>query len=180
MNSFISGKTIDLRPLAPADADGNYVNWLNDSEVCQYNSHHVFPYNRELAIKYIEDKQASKKDLVLAISTKGKGAKHIGNVALQNIDYVSRSAEYAIILGEKNFWGKGIAKEASALIIRHGFNALNLRRINCGTSGKNIPMQKLAAYLGMRKEGRRKEALYKNGEYVDIIEYGLLRKNFRL
>lgn len=176
---FLEGKIINLRPLTLADADGNYLNWLNDGEVCKYNSHHAYPYGRELAIKYVEDKQASKQDLVLAIVTKTKRPKHIGNIALQNIDYISRSAEYAIIIGEKEYWGKGIAKEASLLILRHGFKALNLHRIYCGTSAKNIGMQKLASSLGMKKEGRRKEALYKSGEYADIIEYGLLRKNFR-
>lgn len=179
MKPFLEGKIIHLRAPVTEDANGNYVNWFNDGEVCRYNSHHVYPYSKELAIKYIQDKQESKKDLVLAIATKGKRPKHIGNIALQDIDYISRSAEYAIIIGEKDYWGKGVAKEASLLILQHGFNALNLHRVYCGTSSKNIPMQKLAEYLGMKKEGCRKEALYKNGEYVDVIEYGLLRKDFR-
>jgi RimJ/RimL family protein N-acetyltransferase len=34
-------------------------------------------------------------------------------------------------------------------------------------------MQKLALALGMREEGRRKEALFKHGKYVDIVEYGI-------
>jgi RimJ/RimL family protein N-acetyltransferase len=35
-------------------------------------------------------------------------------------------------------------------------------------------MQKLAEKLGMNLEGIRKEAIFKNGNYCDIHEYGLL------
>lgn len=175
---FLEGKMIYLKTLGPEHLEGNYVNWFNDAEVCKYNSHHTYPYCREQAAKYIEKTEESKSDLVLAIIAKDTG-KHIGNISLQKVDYINRSAEYAIILGEKEYWGKGIAKEASLLILKHGFEALNLNRVYCGTSVKNIAMQKLAYALNMKEEGRRKEALYKNGEYVDVIEYGLLKKDFK-
>jgi RimJ/RimL family protein N-acetyltransferase len=116
-------------------------------------------------------------NLVLAIVAKDTDA-HVGNISLQNIDLVSRNAEYAIVIGDKNYWGKGVAGEASRLLIAHGFNALNLHRIYCGTSSTNTAMQKLAAKLGMKEEGRRREALYKNGAYADVIEYGLLREDY--
>src|SRR3989344_4367881 len=173
---FIEGETINLRPLLLSDVDGGYVDWFNDAEVCRFNSHHVYPYNRKLAAQFVSDAQAQKQTLLLAVVTK-KG-KHIGNISLQQIDYISRSAELALILGEKAYWGKGAGTEAARLMVRHGFEVLNLHRIYCGTSVHNIAMQKLAAGLRMRKEGRRREALYKNGGYADIIEYGLLKKDF--
>jgi len=176
--NFITGETIDLRSLSPGDIEGNYVSWFNDEEVCHFNSHHVYPYTTDQAVSFIEGTQTDRSSIVLAILSKDSG-KHIGNISLQKIDLISRNAEYAIVLGDRDYWGKGIAKEASLLILRHGFESLNLHRIGCGTSSENIPMQKLAAKLGFNEEGRRKDALYKNGKYVDIIEYGLLRKNFK-
>lgn len=176
---FITGENINLRPLSQEDLAGNYINWFNDAEVCLYNSHHIYPYSQAEAIKYISTIQNNKNNLVLAITTKN-GGEHIGNISLQKIDFVSRNAEYAIILGEKEYWGKGIAREASVLILKHGFEELNLHKIYCGTSENNKTMQKLASSLGMKEEGRRKEALYKTGKYVDIIEYGLLRKDFNI
>jgi [ribosomal protein S5]-alanine N-acetyltransferase len=41
-------------------------------------------------------------------------------------------------------------------------------------------MEKLAAKLGFREEGRRREAHFKNGEYADLVEYGLLKSEFSL
>jgi ribosomal-protein-alanine N-acetyltransferase len=177
-NVFLSGKRIYLRPLEKKDLKGNYVSWFNNEAVCEFNSHHVFPYTVAQAKNYIESKSGDKNNLALAIIVK-KGNHHIGNISLQNINYINRAAEFAIILGENFFWGKGYAKEASLLIIAHGFKALNLHRIYCGTFAKNIAMQKLAKFLGMKKEGEKKDAIFKNGVYIDIVEFGLLDWNFK-
>ena len=174
---FLDGTLIYMRDLRKEDVDGPYVHWLNDSEVNEHNSHHVFPYNRAQALHYIESVSGDEHNLVLAIIAKDT-EKHIGNISLQNIDFINHSAEYAILLGDKDYWGKGVAKEASLLLIKHGFETLNLHRIYCGTSSKNIAMQKLAAIMGMSEEGRRKESQFANGEYVDTIEYGILKESF--
>ena len=178
---FLKGIHVYLRSLQISDLDGHYINWLNDAEVCQFNSHHVFPYTREAATNYITQVNSSQAQIVLAVclpSIKGEADQHIGNISLQRINLIARQAEFAILMGDKTQWGKGYAKEAAALICQHGFKALNLNRIHCGTSEDNRAMQKLAAYLGMSEEGRRRQAHYKNGQYVDIIEYGVLSNEF--
>lgn len=176
-NPFLLGKNVYLRALEEKDLDGNYVSWLNNAEVCRYNSHHVFPYTREAARSYIESALTSKMLLVLAIVSKKKDL-HIGNVSLQNINHINQSAEFAILIGEKDCWGKGYSQEAASLIISHGFMELNLNRIYCGTTADNIAMQKLAERLGMKEEGRRRSAAFKSGKFVDVLEYGILRKEF--
>jgi len=174
---FLEGQEIYLRPLVISDITSDYIGWLNDSEVCQYNSHHVFTYNQHRAEEYLKNISLSKESLVLAIIDK-QTDKHIGNVALQQIDLLNGSAELAILIGAKEYWGRGLSKEAGLLTMKHGFQEINLHRIYCGTSAANIAMQKLAQYLGMTEEGRRKEAQFKNGQYYDIVEYGVLKNDF--
>ena len=176
---FLEGATINLRPLSLDDLAGGYPNWLNDPEVSAHNSHHVFPYTLAQARGYIESVQNDPQNLVLAIVAKDCD-KHIGNIALQRINGIDRNAEYAIVVGDKAYWGKGVAREASRLLFAHGFSALNLHRIYCGTSSTNTAMQKLAISLGMQEEGCRREAHYKNNAYVDVIEYGLLKEDFKI
>lgn len=168
---FLDAERIYLRGLEAQDLEGDYVAWLNSQEVNAFNSHGRFAYSKEQAKAYIEGTYADSTKLVLAIVDK-KSDKHIGNIALQSIDTINRSAELAIMIGEKR--AHGIGYEASKLLIAHGFNELNLHRIYCGTSSENIGMQKLALKLGMQLEGRRKEALFKHGKYVDIVEYGII------
>lgn len=174
--AFLTGERIVLRPLSLADADGPYPGWFNDPVVCRYNSHHVYPYSREQAIEYIRS-AAGGPDLVLAIVDRQTGA-HVGNVSLQEIDQRSRTAEFAIVVGDRGVWGKGLGTEAAWLILDHGFRELNLRRVAAGTLAANTGMRKLAERLGMREEGVRRQAMYKDGEYHDIVEFGVLREEF--
>ncbi|MDD5072683.1 MAG: GNAT family protein [Candidatus Omnitrophica bacterium] len=174
---FLEGKQIYLRAIEKGDVKGNYPQWLNDREVCRNNAHGRFPNSAAKAESYVDRVNNSGSDLVLAIVSK-KNDRHIGNIALHGIDWIARNGEFAIIIGEKKYWGRGIAKEASGLLLRHAFLALNLHRVYCGTNEKNIAMQGLAAHMGMKKEGRRRQAFLKDGAYQDIIEYGILRDEY--
>jgi RimJ/RimL family protein N-acetyltransferase len=174
---FLKGRQVYLRPLAESDRGGAYPHWLNDKEVCQGNSHHLFPYTLEAASDYITNANRGRQHLVLAIVSLADGL-HIGNIALDNIDYISRSAVLSILIGEKSCWGKGYGKEAAELICSHGFMALNLHRIACGTFENNQGMLRLATHLGMQEEGRRRQAIYKRGRYLDVIEYGVLKGEY--
>jgi RimJ/RimL family protein N-acetyltransferase len=83
--------------------------------------------------------------LVLAIELDGR---HVGNISLQDIDPVGRSADLAIVL-DRSVWGDGVGSEAAELLVAHGFSALNLHRITCGTVAANHGMRRLAERLGM-------------------------------
>lgn len=175
--SFLRGERIDLRPLVEADADGPYVAWFNDAETCRGNSHHVRPYSAADARAYIARVASAPDQLVLAIERRDDG-RHIGNIALQAINPVYRTAELSIMVGERDAWGQGYASEAARLLCDHGFGALNLNRIACGTFAANTGMRRVAARLGMREEGVRRQAAFKDGAYVDVVEYGVLRAEY--
>ena len=170
---FLVGERLVLRALEESDADGEYPGWLNDEEVSRGNAHHRHPYTRESALDYIRRSRASIEELVLAMALKDSG-RHIGNITLKRIDPVYRSAEFAILLGARDSSGQGYSKEAGRLLCDHGFFTLNLRRIHCGTFESNVPMQKLAEHLGMHLEGRRRQAAFKDGRWLDVLEYGVL------
>lgn len=171
--TFLLGERILLRPLVIGDIEGPYLAWLNDPEIVKYNSHGRFPKTRNKLTTYINEIEKSQNVLVLAVVDK-ENNKHIGNISLQNINWIDRNAEIAFLLGEKEYQGKGIMLEAGKILINHAFKALNLHRVYCGTSSENIGMQKLAEKLGMKLEGRRKEALFKDANYFDILEYGII------
>ena len=173
---FLDGTQVHLRVLTEQDVEGAYSSWLNDPEITHYNSHGRFPMTADKLLSYVTASKLSDRDLVLAVVDKVTSA-HIGNISLQNINWIDRNAELAFLLGDKSYWGKGVMFEAGTLLINHGFKLLNLHRIYCGTSAENLGMQKLAIKLGMEKEGIRKQAIFKNGKYIDILEYGILSPN---
>jgi len=176
--SRIEGIRLYLRPLLESDAEGEYPGWLNDPVVCAGNAHGDHFYTREAAREFIHQTHTSTDTLTLAIVMRD-GDKHIGNIALQRINVTYRSAEFSILLGAREVWGQGYGLEAARLICAHGFASLNLHRIGCGTFAENIAMQGLARALGMRQEGLRRDAAFKNNRFTDVIEFGMLRDEFK-
>jgi [ribosomal protein S5]-alanine N-acetyltransferase len=175
---FLSGKRLILRSLVDSDSRGPYVTWFNDAAVCRGNSHHVFPFTRETALQYIRQVAEARDALVLAVVLRDRN-RHIGNIALQHIHPVYHSAEFAIILGDRRAWGRGYGHEAGRLLCDHGFSALNLHRIACATFEGNAAMRQLALSLGMKEEGRRRQAAFKQGRYVDVVEFGVLKVEYK-
>ena len=176
-NQIMIGKRVSLRVLEEGDVDGPYALWLNDPEVCRFNSHARFPVGKEELKKYVREAKQTSSMQVFAIVTK-RGATHIGNISLQNINYVDRSAELAIIIGDKRYWGKGIGLETWKLMMEYGFRVLNLHRLHCGCAKKNLGMKRIAQKSGMKPEGQRRDAFFKHGGYDDILEFGILESEY--
>lgn len=164
-----------VRPLSLSDIHGPYPSWFLDQEVCRYNSHGKL-FSSEAALTSYIDSTSTRGDLVWAICHNDDG--HIGNIALQTINWINRTAEFAILMGNREHWGKGAASLAALQLLEHGFNKLNINRVFCGTAMTNIPMQKLAKKLGMKQEGIRRQHLFLEGQYVDLIEFGILKQEF--
>jgi len=182
-------KDFYLRPFTQSDITENYLAWFHDQKVCEYTSHGNFAYTNEMAIEFFENAEKNG-DVIWAIMAKsiegttgtqiskiinGTCYTHIGNIALQNINWIDRNAEFAGIIGEKEYWGKGIGTKAIELLFEHGFNKLNLNKIYLGTSDSNHGMMNIAQKLGMIAEGRLKDHVFLNGEYEDILRYGILK-----
>ena len=79
-----------------------------------------------------------------------------------------------MVIGEKDVWGRGYGAEAARAMVAHGFRAANLHRITAATVSANAAMCRIALAVGMTEEGRRREAAFTDGEYHDVVEFGIL------
>ena len=77
---------------------------------------------------------------------------YVGNIYLTDIN--NGTATYHIFIGDKTYWGKGVAKQASRQIIQYGFSQLRLHTI-C---------------LHVRKANIRAHCLYQSLGFIDIAE----------
>jgi [ribosomal protein S5]-alanine N-acetyltransferase len=176
---ILTGKHIDLRPFERSDIRDGYLSWFNDSVVCAYSQHNRVLYTRDAAYAYFDKVKESKNRLMFAIIQKSN-SRHVGNIALNAIHDINGSADLSILIGEKSVWGQGFGKEASYLLCRYAFDNLKIHRITCGLFSENAGMKKIAEFLGMTREGLRRQAVCKDGRYVDILEYGVLKNEFRI
>lgn len=164
-----------VRGLLESDLTGPYPSWFEDQEVCKYNSHGKFVKNADW-LRSFYDGLNREDQLVWAICHKDDG--HVGNISLQGLSFVNRNAEFAILIGNPKHWRKAVGRHAGLALLQHGFSKLNLERVYCGAAATNLGMQKLAGQLGMVEEGRRRKHLFLAGEWVDMLEYGVLREEF--
>lgn len=132
---LLEGQRIYLRILTVNDASEKYCSWINDSDVNR------FLESKKITIEelqeYIEDKYNNLNCMFLGIFLKNNKV-HIGNVKLEPIDLKEKKATLGILVGEKNYWGKGYATEALKLLINYCFNIIDLKEIDLGVKKNNI------------------------------------------
>lgn len=140
---------VTIRPLKVEDAYIS-VKWRNDSDVFKYTGN---TYGHEITIeselKWINKVIAKNNDYRCAILVDGM---YVGSVYLTDID--GEKATYHIFIGDKNYWGKGVAKIASEQIIDYAFTDLHLRRVELKVNEKNIRAIKLYKSLDFKENSR--------------------------
>jgi RimJ/RimL family protein N-acetyltransferase len=85
--------------------------------------------------------------------------------------------DIGMALGEK-WWGKGYATEIMNWLMAYSFKALGLRRLSLFVFSSNSRAITLYENVGFKHEGRKREALWKEGRWVDLVWMGLLNKEY--
>ncbi len=77
------------------------------------------------------------------------------------------------------YWGRGYATEAARRVLAFGFSQLGLNRIASRHFASNPASGRVLQKIGMRYEGRAREAVFKPGRgFEDNLEYGLLSREW--
>ncbi len=173
ITAFLTGERIYLRGVRLSDVNENYYRWMNDPEVTKFTESRFFPASTESLEEYVKAKQEDKDSIFLAIVIK-ENHQHIGNIKLGPINWIHRLADIGIIIGEKDYWGKGCAAESIRLISNYAFRALNLHKLTAGCYKGNVASCKTFEKAGFIKEGVRKAHVFSEGKYQDILQYGLI------
>lgn len=153
-----------------------YRAWMIDPEVTKFNSWGLFPYTKKQQEQFVKDiEEGSQEQIVWAIEMLNNNEwVHVGNCSLQEINNRYRSAEFAIVIGEKEARGKGVGTKVLKMVLDHAFRKLGLNRVWTGTAAPNFNMQRVAEKVGMKCEGVFREGTFLDGKFEDIFCYGIL------
>jgi ribosomal-protein-alanine N-acetyltransferase len=90
-----------------------------------------------------------------------------------------RKAEigYGLGIGHR---GLGYATEATRTLINYGFNYLDLHRVQAIVSSGNPPSIQVVERLGLKLEGRLREANFRDRQWCDLLYYGILRDEWNI
>ena len=101
----------------------------------------------------------------------------IGTCGFTRFDYVNNSAEMGYVLNTE-YHGIGIATEASAAVLKFGFEKLELNRIECKYIIGNDASRRVMEKNGMSFEGIRREGMLIKGVYRDIGVCSILKSDY--
>jgi len=101
----------------------------------------------------------------------------IGTCGFASLDLENKCGEIGYVLNP-HVWGHGIAKEAAQEVIRFGFEALGLERIEARYMIGNDASKRVMEKLGMKYEGTHRSLMYVKGIYRDIGVCSILRGEY--
>ena len=147
------------------------------------NSKEIFPFNSQFSLlnmidqkKWFAEIDKKKSDRKMFMITLNK--KTIGVGGLIQHDVKNKSADIAIIIGERKSHGKNYGTQSLQKLVEYGFNNLNLHRIGAEIFEFNKISVKLFEKLNFKHEITLRDVLWRDGRYWNVLGYSLLNNKF--
>lgn len=148
----------------------------NDRAIASTTLTMPFPYDEGFAKQYLlEDQQLDPDVINLAIALRGSD-ELIGNINCR-INRVHGSGEIGFWIGSR-YRGHGYAQEAVTALIQHGFDVQRLNRVHGAHFEGNHASGRVLLKCGMTQEGTLRQAVQKDGRFLDLIEYSILKGEY--
>ena len=176
---MIYGERIRFRHVEREDLP-TFVRWVNDPEVRAGIAMYLpmSMASEEMWFDNMLKRPPDEQPLGIEIQD-GEEWRIIGNCAYFKIEQINRVGEVGIMIGEKTEWNKGYGTEAMQLLLKHGFETLNLNRVYLRVYATNARAIRAYEKFGFIIEGQQREAHYLEGKYIDVVMMSVLRSEWR-
>jgi ribosomal-protein-alanine N-acetyltransferase len=101
----------------------------------------------------------------------------IGTAGYMRWDVDNRCAEVGYALS-RAYWGQGLMTEALRAIVAFGFEQMQLNRIEAHCDADNIGSYRVMEKVGMQYEGTLRQRYLKDGAFIDVRHYSILRHEY--
>lgn len=174
----MTDNVVELRPHTPASLEP-LLRWKNDIEIQRLSSDdEARTFTREEVAARLEQWMRPSDDIVhLAIGLVGR-VEPIGFLHLALIERAHRRCRLGIVIGEKDLWGHGYGHLAVVQAVDYAFDVLDLDRITAEVFADNPRSVRLLEGVGFVREGAMRESLHRDGQRVDELIFGLLRRDW--
>ena len=173
---FIEGKLIDLCPINFENVK-LYVKWINNPKVRKY-ARSVLPQTVEEMKKFFESLENGDRTFIDFEIWHKIDNKAIGDVALFDINRYDSKAYIGLMIGEPEYWGKGIGTETIKLITDYGFKELNLNKLYAIIFAPNRASRHCFEKNGYNQEVLLKQDVFIDGEFLDTYLYSILKEDW--
>ncbi len=157
--------------LQECDVSEKYVNWFSNEEVVQFSDNQYRKFTLEGQFQYV---RSCIENNSLDLYGIFDGAEHIGNICIHGLTSPHKRAELTYVVGDTDYWGKGVGTFAVAEIIKKARNEYGLERLYAGLANGNIGSRRVLEKNGFKLEGTRKKHLKYRDATHDQLDFGLL------
>lgn len=169
---------IFLREITKTDIE--IINkWRNDQEIVDSLGATFRYVNLETDEIWFENYMKNRTTQIRCAICLKENGKIIGVVYLIKIDQISKNAEFAIMIGDKDQQNKGIGTIATKTMLEYAFQHLNLNRVYLTVLEKNSRAIRMYEKVGFTVEGVMREAIYKDGVYQNQLIMSFLKNEFQ-
>ena len=162
---------IRLKILQPSDVTPRYVSWFSDPLVTRYSDNQYRHASLNSQKEYVQFCVQNSSIMLWGIFSENL---HIGNIALDNINFRHSRSEVSYLIGDPNCWGKGIASYAVRHVINYADKVLGLHKLIAGVAEPNIASSKVLKKCGFTQEARRESHLFYNHTIMAQIDFKLI------
>jgi RimJ/RimL family protein N-acetyltransferase len=153
----------------PPDRLAEIVHWRNDPAVNKYLRQGIRTLKevQEWYTQYFA--QAENKLFAVYADTI-----LIGYATLEHLDTTHRSGEIGIVIGNPDYWNKGVGASVVRRLTTLAFTRYHLHRVYAVIQGGNIASKRCFEKVGFQHEGRLRDTRYVNGAFIDLHYYAML------
>lgn len=171
----IYGKKIMLRAIERKDHE-LITSMFNSPEIERLVIGWSFPLSQLAHEKWIEEHY--KDDNLRLIIERLDSHEAVGVAMLTDIDWKNRKASYGIKIADKENRHQGLGIDTTMAFMRYAFDELQLNRLDSCCLEDNVLSKKMHMKCGWVEEGVRRNYIYKQGKYKDLIELGILAQDY--
>jgi RimJ/RimL family protein N-acetyltransferase len=111
---------------------------------------------------------------------RAEGAVPVGTVGIMHLDWRNRRCEFGpIFIGELEYRGRGIAKEAEILVLDYCFNHLGLHKVIAHVPESNAEVIPLHEAAGFRRDTLLRDHIFRAGRFEGLHLLSCLASEFR-
>lgn len=178
--AWIAGEYVSLRAW---ERDDIRARWESDQTrdplEAKLRHWHEAPKSLQQREAEFDAAQAEPDPTTVALIIEAEG-RPVGDITLFEIEPRNSAAAIGLSIWRQEDRGRGYGTDAMRATLRWAFNQLNLHRIELSVDPSNAAAIHVYQALGFVEEGRRRDAHYADGCYVEDVIMGLLRPEFRV
>lgn len=172
----IKGKRVTLRAIEPSDIEF-MRELINDPDMEKSIVGWIWPLSSRDQQSWYNNYKNTLQEVRFIIESHTDGI--IGFTGLKDIDMKNGMCRTGGLRIAPNFQGKGYAKDSYIALLSYAFNQLRMHCVQSCALEDNVASLTFMERLGYVREGLRRECVYKNGKYYNLVELGILEKEFR-